>query len=65
MNNTEVGVSNTTVSSVIFGIDEVDRTQNYLGKSSWPSDGYFKGKIYSIELLDADGKQVFCYDLNR
>lgn len=58
-------VTNSTVSSVIFGIDEVDRTENYIGRSSWPSDGYFKGKLYSLELLDADGKQIFYYDLSR
>lgn len=65
INGTEVATSEVYVSSVINPIQNVDRTENYLGKSSWTADEYFKGRIYSIKLSLTDGTVIFDYDLNR
>lgn len=65
INNTEASSTDSYMSSVVNPIQNVDRKENYLGKSSWPSDGYFKGKIYSIKLTLTNGTVIFDYDLNR
>lgn len=65
INDAPVATSINSVSSVIYGIPNVERRQNYLGKSSWPSDSYFKGKIYSAKLIDGSGETIFDYDVNR
>lgn len=53
------------VFSTITPIREVDRTQNYIGKSYWGNGEYFKGKIYYLKVTDASGKKVIEYDLNH
>lgn len=37
----------------------LNRTTNYIGKSIWPGDAYFSGKIYSIEIMKHNGEKIF------
>ena len=41
---------------------EINRTTNYLGKSNFPGDLYFKGYIYNIKFTDSNGKPILWYN---
>ncbi len=45
-------------------ISNVLRTNNYLGRSNWESDKYFKGLIYNLKITDSKGTPIIWYDLN-
>lgn len=34
------------------GVNDVNRTKPYIGRSNWPSDAYFKGKIDELVIYD-------------
>jgi len=46
-------------------INNMKRTLNYVGKSNWSGDSYFKGKIYSLKITQANGEKILDYDLNK
>ncbi len=51
-----------------YTVNNVSRTSNYLGKSNWSGNGidqYFKGRIYSLKITEADGDLVLWYDINK
>lgn len=56
--------SNTGLTT-IRPIKNVERTQNYIGKSYWNNGDYFKGKIYYLKLTDSKENVVFEFDLNK
>ena len=37
---------------------------NYLGKSNWSTDAYFKGLIYSLKIIDNNNLTIVNYDVN-
>ena len=59
--NNDNAVESTT--SVV--LNNILRSNNYLGKSNWTSDSYFKGKIYSLKITLANGDVVLWYDINQ
>lgn len=52
-------VSSTTL------IQNVERKNNYLGKSNWSGDAYLKGRIYNFKITLASGKVLMYYDFNK
>ena len=48
-----------------YTVNNVKRIYNYLGKPNWNDCGYFKGKIYSLKITQADGKTTMWYDINK
>ncbi len=43
-------------------IRNIERTENYLGKSCFDNDGYFNGYIYNIKITEASGNVILWYD---
>ncbi|MEG2645619.1 MAG: hypothetical protein RSA08_01125 [Clostridia bacterium] len=53
---------------MMYGINPIStdtRSINYIGRSGDASDGFFKGKLYSIKLVTPEWKVILDYDLNR
>lgn len=48
-----------------FTVRNVNRVSNYIGKSNWSGDGYFKGKIYYLKITQADGTDIINIDINK
>lgn len=46
-------------------VQNVDRKNNYLGKSNWSGDAYLKGRIYNFKITLASGKVLMYYDFNK
>ena len=46
-------------------VQNITRTENYLGLSAWVNkpDGYFHGYIYSLKITDANDNIILLYDL--
>lgn len=65
INGNSVSSSDNYVSPVLQPIQNVDRKENYLGKSYWSEDSNFKGKIYSIKVTTNSGETIIDYNLNR
>ncbi len=42
----------------------INRTENYLGKSNWSLDSYFNGYIYSFKILDKNKDLVLWYNVD-
>lgn len=56
-------VLNSATNSVL--IQNIERKNNYLGKSNWTADAYFKGRIYNFKITLASGKVLMYYDFNK
>ena len=48
-----------------YTVNNIKRIYNYVGKANWSDCGYFKGKIYSLKITQADGKKILWYDVNK
>ena len=59
--NSELVLSNFSTTGYMKNID---RTTNFLGKSNYDSDKFFKGKIYNLKITQADGTVVLWYDFS-
>lgn len=46
-------------------LDNVQRIYNYIGKSNWGTDAYFKGKIYNLKITEASGRVILWYDFTN
>ena len=44
------------------GFRNIERTTNYIGKSNWQHDDYFKGNIYYLKITDSAGKTILWYE---
>lgn len=44
------------------GFRNVERKNNYIGKSNWQDDEYFKGNIYYLKITDSTGKIILWYE---
>ena len=44
------------------GFRNIERTTNYIGKSNWQHDEYFKGNIYYLKITDSTGKIILWYE---
>lgn len=44
------------------GFRNIERTTNYIGKSNWQDDEYFKGNIYYLKITDSTGKIILWYE---
>lgn len=51
--------------STSFTVRNIERTSNYIGKSNWKENKYFKGKIYSLKATQANGEEILYYDINK
>ena len=43
----------------------IKRTENFLGKSQWSTDGYFNGYIYNLKITDASDNVILWYDFTN
>lgn len=43
----------------------IERKNNYIGKSNWDSNDYFKGAIYYVRLKDLNGNIIFNVNANE
>ena len=41
----------------------IDRTENFLGKSNWTADKYFNGYIYNLKILDKNKNLILWYNV--
>ena len=63
----------TQLDNITGGIENIERTKNYLGKSHWIldscgsscTDKYFKGRIYKLKIDQANGVNIINIDLNK
>lgn len=46
-------------------INNVRKTQCWIGKSPWSNDELFKGKLYSLKITQANGEKILEYNLNK
>ena len=46
-------------------LQNIERKSNYLGRSNWAIDPYFLGRIYSLKIDQADGKNIIDIDVNK
>ena len=51
--------------STSFTVRNIERISNYIGKSNWKENKYFKGKIYSLKVTQANGEEILYYDINK
>ncbi len=53
---------NSSIKETTAYIRNVNRTENYLGKSFSSDDGYFHGYIYLLKITDAKGQIILWYE---
>ena len=46
-------------------IQNITRTSNFIGKSNWSGDSYFKGQIFKLKITLANGTVVLNYDFTK
>ena len=44
-------------------LNNINRTENFLGKSNWAADKYFNGYIYYLKILDKNNNLILWYNV--
>lgn len=65
VNDTQKSGNGGGMFKTITPIRNVERKENYIGKSYWDNKENFKGKIYYLKITDGSGKTILEYDLNH
>ena len=64
-----VYINNSLLKSQLSEVNDflynINRTENFLGKSNWIADGYFNGYIYYFKISDKNNNPILLYDLNN
>ncbi len=46
-------------------LNNINRTENFLGKSNWTADKYFNGYIYYLKILDKNNNLILWYNVDN